>query len=283
MESTPEQIKSFYRSRSETNWVKRYQSPYILRRYFCRTMWAVTALPVKNAPLVLDAGCGDGVLSVLLALWHPHQKIIAMDISKDAVCATREAAKAHGIVDRMVFVVGDAEHLPFKNGVLPAILSCQVLEHLPDFDQGVREIGRVLMPDGIGVIAIPTCLNPSAMALLGRDSYWRVSKRTAFALWWGMIKVLWAWLKGEEGVNEGYAGHSEVPHVRRFPWKAVRRIEQNGLKVIRWMADSLLMPYLACLFPSLIRLQQWMDERLRAKHFWRNLGVGVVLVVKRKS
>lgn len=275
-------VKAFYRSRSETIWVKRYNSPYLLRRYYHRTRCRVTATPVKNCSLVLDAGCGDGVLSVLMALWHPEQRIIAMDISEEAVRRTREAAKMHGVEGRMSFVIGDAEHLPFKDGSLPGIVSSHVLEHLPNFDQGIKEIKRVLSPDGIAVIAIPTCLNPTAMVLLGGDNYWRVSRRTLWAFWKGLMKVLSAWLKGEEGVQEGYAGCMEVPHLWRFPWRAVERIKQNGLKITYWMADSLLIPYLAHLFPPLIRLQQWMDEKLRAKRFWRNFGVGVVMTVEKK-
>lgn len=282
-ETVSEQIKSFYASRSETNWIKRYQSSYLLRRYFFQTMWKVIANPVKTSTLVLDAGCGDGVLSVLMALWHPQQRIIAMDISLEAVRRAREAAVAYGVAERTAFVVGDAEHLPFKDETLPAIISSHVLEHLPHFDRGVKEIHRTLSPKGIGVIALPACLNPSAMVLLGGDNYWRVSKRTPFAFWKGLARVLRAWIKDEEGVQEGYAGHIELPHIRHFPWKAVRRIEQNELKVTQWMADSLLIPYLAYLFPPLIRLQQWIDDRLRAKRFWRNFGVGIVLVVRRKS
>ena len=237
---------------------------------------------MKHCPLVLDAGCGDGVLSVLMALGHPKHRVIAMDISEEGVHQAREAAVVHGAAGGMSFVVGDAEHLPFKAGCLPGIVSSQVLEHLPDFDQGVKEIERVMSPDGIGVVAIPACLNPSAMALLGGDDYWRVSKRTPWAFWKGLVKVLSAWLKGQAGVQEGYAGHTELPHLRRFPWRAVAGAERNGLKVIHWMADSLLIPYLAYLFPPLIRAQQWMDDKLRAKRLWRNFGVGIIMVVKRK-
>jgi len=276
-------IKEFYRTRSETNWTKRYESPYLLRRYYSRTMWKVIAEQVESASLVLDAGCGDGVLAVLMARWHPCQMVIAMDISQEAVKRAKEAAVAHGVADRMYFVVGDAEKLPFKNGVLPAVVSSHVLEHLPDFDLGAKEIGRVLREDGVGVLGIPSCLNPSAMVLLGGDNYWTLSKKTVVAFWIGFLKVLWAWLTGREGVNEGYAGHKELPHVRRFPWKAVRRVSENGLVVEKWMADSLLIPYLARLLPGFIRIQSWMDARLRAKTLWRNFGVGLVMIVRKRS
>lgn len=276
-------VKEYYLSHAETNWVKRYQSPYALRRYCSRAMWKVIGLPVKECPLVLDAGCGDGVLAVLTAILHPEQRIVAMDISREGVRAGREAAIAHGITSRVAFLVADAEHLPFKDGAFPGIVSNHVLEHLTDFDQGVREIQRVLQPDGKGVIAIPACLNPSSMVLLGGADYWHVSRRTPFAFWIGLFKVLRALLRGEEGVQEGYAGHMELPHVRRFPWRAVRRVEHSGLKVEKTMADSILIPHLAQVVSPLMRVQQRLDEKLRANRFWCNLGVGVVMVVRRNS
>ncbi len=283
MEVVSDQVKAFYKSRSESNWAKRYQSPYLLRRYFSRIMWTVTADPVRSCSMVLDAGCGDGVLSVLMARRAPAQRVLAMDITEEGISRAREAAMAHGVADRMAFVVGDAEHLPFKNNSFPGIVSSQVLEHLVDFDTGAQEIQRVLRLDGVGVIAIPACLNPSAMVLLGGDNYWRVSKRTLFAFWKGLARVLWALFRGEEGVQEGYAGHMELPHIRRFPWRAIRRIERNGLQVMQATADSLLIPYLAHFIPSLIRCQQWADEHLRTRPFWRNFGVGLVMVVRRGS
>ncbi|MGH7775234.1 MAG: class I SAM-dependent methyltransferase [Candidatus Binatia bacterium] len=276
-------IKGFYLTRSETNWTKRYESPYLLRRYFSRTMWQVTVDCIPKCPMVLDAGCGDGVLSVLMALGHRVQRVVAMDISLDGVRRTRHAAILRGVADRIIYVVADAENLPFKNSAFPAVASCQVLEHLPNFDHGAREIRRVLHPNGVGVIAIPACLNPSAIVLLGGDDYWCIRKRTLFAFWKGLARLLWAWLRGEEGVQEGYAGQMELPHIRRFPWRAVQRMERNGLKVAQWMADSLLVPYLAFLSPPLIRLQEWADECLREKRLWRNFGVGIVMVVSRKS
>lgn len=281
IKSNLEEVKVFYKTHAETNWTKRYQSPYLLRRYFFRTLWQVIATPVQSASLVLDAGCGDGVLSVLMALWQPQQRIIAMDISEEAVKRAKEAAIAAGVADRLAFVVGDAELMPFKDNSIPAVVSCHVLEHLPDFDRGVQEIHRVLQENGIGVIGLPTCLNISAMVLLGGDNYWRVRKRTAIAFWLGAAKVFYAWIREQEGVNEGYRGQKNLPHLRRFPWKAIERITSNGLKVEHWMADSLLIPYLAHFLPSLIKLQEWIDCRLRKKRFWRNLGAGIVMVVRK--
>jgi ubiquinone/menaquinone biosynthesis C-methylase UbiE len=45
--------------------------------------------------------------------------------------------------------VGDAERLPYRDGVLDAVFGFGVLHHLPDWREGVREIARVLKPGGI--------------------------------------------------------------------------------------------------------------------------------------
>ena len=276
-----EEVKEFYKSRAETNWSKRFNSPNLVRRYFFRTIWDLVANVVRDAPLVLDAGCGDGVLAVLMALRHPGQRVVALDISEEGVRIARREACARGVSGRMFFVVGDAERLPFKDEAFPAVVSCHVLEHLPDFDRGVREIRRVLRIDGVCAIALPCCLNPSAMALLGKDTYWRVSKRTPFAVWIGLAKVIKALLKREEGVQEWYGSRKGIPHLRRFPREAVRRVEKGGLKVVRWMADSLLIPYLGCLFPSFLKFQRWADERLRDKSPWRHFGQGIVMEARK--
>ena len=274
------QIKQFYKGRAETNWTRRYQSPYIIRRYFFQTLWKLLADQVPEEELVLDSGCGDGVLAVLMASWHKQQKVIAMDISEQAIRTAREAANAYGVTERMLFIVGDSEHLPFKGNSLPAVISSHVLEHLNDFDEGAREIMRVLRRDGIGIIALPMCLNPGSIVHLGGDFYWCLSKRSLIAFWIGLIKVIIAAIKGDEGVQEGYAGHGELPHIRRFPSHAIRRIAKIGFKLITWRADSLLIPYIGYLFPGFMKIQKWFDSLLPEKYFFRHFGNGIIIKVK---
>ena len=282
MKSRKEQeIKDFYKTRNESNWVKRYQSPYRLRRYYHRTNWEVISSLVSKSPIILDIGCGDGVLSVLMALKNEKQRVIALDISEKDIQIARKAAVIHGVNDRIMCIVADGENLPFKTESISTIVCSHVLEHLPHFDKALQEIHRVLTKNGRAILALPLCLNPSAMVLLGGDNYWCISKKTLFAFWKGLLKVIYAWLKRKEGVNEGYSGQADLLHIRRFPWKAIQRVEQSGLKVTRWMADSLLIPYLGCLIPSFMSLQRFIDNRLRKKSFWRNFGVGIIMEVKK--
>ena len=51
--------------------------------------------------------------------------------------------------DRLRFTHGtDGTHLPYENGFFDNVLSCGVLEHVPDESGSLREVFRVLQPGG---------------------------------------------------------------------------------------------------------------------------------------
>src|SRR5271169_4739806 len=52
-------------------------------------------------------------------------------------------------------VAADAAHMPFAPQCFDLIVSNHSLEHFPELEQTVREIGRVLRPDGALFIAVP--------------------------------------------------------------------------------------------------------------------------------
>ncbi len=193
----------------------------------------------------MDAGCGEGVLSVLLA--KKGCRVIGIDISEPNIVAAKAYALAEGVSDRCEFFVGDVEHLPVADKSADVVVSSHVLEHLPDFVQGVRELKRVAR--SLVVVAIPTCLNPASWVLLGGDRYWTISRRTPFAFFYGFARVLVALCIGAEGVNETYAGRPELIHIHRFPWRGKSLLEQGGLRVQRWRASAFPFPYLSFLVP----------------------------------
>jgi SAM-dependent methyltransferase len=45
-------------------------------------------------------------------------------------------------------IVGDVQELPFRDGVFDCALAAWMLYHVPDLDQALRELRRVLRPDG---------------------------------------------------------------------------------------------------------------------------------------
>ncbi|MEK7546295.1 MAG: class I SAM-dependent methyltransferase [Patescibacteria group bacterium] len=267
----PAQIKDFYGTYGDRIVEKRLDSPYPLRRHAHRMGYESVAKFVKPGETVLDAGCGEGVLSWYLA--ERGAKVTAMDISKPNVENARAFLGKKGVLDRVTVMLGDAENLPFPDASFDWVVSSHVLEHLPDFDKGLSEIRRVAKKRAI--VALPTCLNLAAASQLGGADFWRPSKRSLVALPWGLLRILMN--LGHEGVQEGYAGVGELPHVWRYPWAMRRRLEAGGFRIVRFEAASIMLPYLNAFLP-LVKLL----DRLKHLPFFRNFGYGSIAVLEKE-
>ncbi|MFA5853690.1 MAG: class I SAM-dependent methyltransferase [Patescibacteria group bacterium] len=265
------EIKGFYETYGDRIVEKRLNSPYPLRRYAHRMGYETIAKFVQPGETVLDAGCGEGVLSWYLA--ERGAKVTAMDISKPNVENARKFLEKKGVQDRVTVLLGDAENLPFPDASFDWVISSHVLEHLPDFDKGLSEIRRVTKKKAI--VALPTCLNLSGASQLGGADFWKPSLRMFKALPLGLLRIL-ANL-GREGVQEGYAGIGDLPHIWRYPWVMRRRLERGGFRVVRFEAGTLVTPY----FNFLLPLVKMLDK---GKHLpiLRDFGYGSVAVLEKR-
>ncbi|MEM2874606.1 MAG: class I SAM-dependent methyltransferase [Candidatus Hadarchaeales archaeon] len=99
-------------------------------------------LPEKCG-LALDLGCGSGLFFDWLI--RRARVVVGLDISREMLGLARRRGN--------VFLVrGDAENLPFADGVFDLVLSMTVLQNLPSPGRAVREVGRVLKEGGVSVI-----------------------------------------------------------------------------------------------------------------------------------
>ena len=270
-----QQVKEFYKTYHDKISDKRYNSPYWIRRYAHRTLYARILRYIAPGQTVLDAGCGEGVLSALMA--HKGARVTGMDMSIQNVAAAQKRARE--ISAPVSFIVGDGEVLPFPDNHFDIVVSSHVIEHLPDPMRGLRELFRVTKNHA--VIAMPTCLNPAAWTLLGGDDYWKLSKRSLFALPLGLIRTLIAFIRGDEGPQEGYAGNKNLPHIWRFPWVMIRMIRSSGFKIEHYEADSLLIPYLANYLPF-VRLMHRGLDRLADKPILKYFGYGSHVLCRKR-
>ncbi|HVW66382.1 MAG TPA: class I SAM-dependent methyltransferase [Candidatus Peribacteraceae bacterium] len=248
---------------------KRFQAQSPIRRYAHHTQYDAFIELIPPGSTVVDAGCGEGVLSVLLA---KHGCIVTgIDLSEPNVAAAKKYAEEQGVADRTTFLVGDAENLPVADKSFDYAVSSHVLEHLPDFQKGAAELSRIAAKRVI--VAIPTCLNPAATVLLGQDKYWSFSRRTPYAFFVGLWRIISHFVRGEEGVNEGYAGRSDLIHIWRFPWRGKERLNRANMRVINYRGSSYIFPYFPFLIPA--------SKFLLTMRWWpviRNLGYGTTYV-----
>ncbi len=72
----------------------------------CLIEHALKALADHPAPLIADIGTGCGAIAVTLAQHLPRGKVIATDLSADALELARQNARRIGVADRIEFRVG---------------------------------------------------------------------------------------------------------------------------------------------------------------------------------
>jgi SAM-dependent methyltransferase len=100
---------------------------------------------------VLEAGCGIGAQTVILAKNSPGARITSVDISPESVRRAEERVNREGITN-ITFRTGDLFHLPFAEQSFDHIFVCFVLEHLAD-PAGALERLKPLLRDG-GTITV---------------------------------------------------------------------------------------------------------------------------------
>lgn len=129
-------------------------------------------LGIKDGERVLDVGCGEGRHS-----WEACKTanclVYALDIEIGGLDKARymfqDMDKRGESRGRWILIKGDTVSLPFKDATFDKIICSEVLEHIPDDQQSIRELVRVLKDDGIIAISVPTYLPEAICWKLSRD------------------------------------------------------------------------------------------------------------------
>lgn len=104
-------------------------------------------LNVGQQDCVLEVGCGAG--NVLEKI--PSKALCGIDLSSFLIRKSQKRL-AHR---RAILVQANAERLPFSDGQFCSLVCTEVLEHVPDPRQIVREMARVATANAVLVISVP--------------------------------------------------------------------------------------------------------------------------------
>ena|SRR5437899_4544852 len=126
--------------------------------------------PVRGR--VLDVGCGAGQVAKAVKRERGDLEVLACDVSNSAIAAASARPEA---VD---FRLATAERLPFADGELDFVWVFDVLEHVDDPGQVLREVARVLKPGGGFHIVLPLEGQPRTLyRLVGTGTRWTAKLR----------------------------------------------------------------------------------------------------------
>ncbi len=110
--------------------------------------YAIAKELVKDK-VVLDIACGEGYGANLLA--KDAKSVIGLD--KDAT--TINKARKKYTAPNLIFSEGLFENIPVADHSLDVIVSFETIEHIADHVIILKEIKRVLKPDGVLIISTP--------------------------------------------------------------------------------------------------------------------------------
>jgi SAM-dependent methyltransferase len=120
---------------------------YWFRRHEAAYAWL---LPFVVDRIVLEVGCGEGYGTAMIA--DVAKSVVGIDYDLAAV------THAAGRYPSAEFVRANLARLPIEDHSVDVVATLQVIEHVWDHPQFVRECARVLRPGGLLVVSTPNRL-----------------------------------------------------------------------------------------------------------------------------
>ena len=99
---------------------------------------------------LLEVGCGMG--TDLLQFSRGGARCVGIDLTPRSIEITQHRFKLYGAGG--AFMISDGENLPFCDESFDVVYSNGVLHHTPDTEGAIREVHRVLRPDGTAKVML---------------------------------------------------------------------------------------------------------------------------------
>lgn len=206
----------------------RYMSPLGLMLWKLRYTQALSFIGKMSNARILDVGCGDGILTLYAT--EMGLKSIGLEISGARL---RKAKDRFRNKERSFLgVVADATHLPFKEESFSSIFCLDVLEHIPDGDNCLKEMYRVLERDGNAIITTPCA---TAMDIINVFEF--LYKLRAIVTWDTLPRERLlcsdhGWLKNKFGLKVKKAPY--IFHRDFIPYELKKKCEISGFYITRF-------------------------------------------------
>src|SRR5664279_1122248 len=138
------------RVRDEFNqWAAEGKGEEMESHHISITEQTLARMNLKPGDRVLDLGCGAGWASRLMAkaVDDPAKpgQVIGVDVSDEMIRRARAASTEY---DNLMFVVGSAQQVPWKENFFDKVLSVESFYYYADQERALAELFRVMAPKG---------------------------------------------------------------------------------------------------------------------------------------
>ena len=134
-----DELESLHEETSRTHFIDVWTRQAILAR----------VADLQPSAVVADLGCSTGYLLEDLRAAHPEVTLIGVDLVEPGL------RKAHASTPSARLLQADVCDLPLAENSVDAVVSANLLEHVPDDRRALQEIRRVLRPGARAVMVVP--------------------------------------------------------------------------------------------------------------------------------
>ncbi|MDE7050734.1 MAG: bifunctional demethylmenaquinone methyltransferase/2-methoxy-6-polyprenyl-1,4-benzoquinol methylase UbiE [Lactobacillus sp.] len=175
-------------------------------------------LKVVPGNFALDLCCGTGDITIALAKHvGPSGNVIGLDFNNDMLELADQKIRKQDLQKEIQLRQGDAMHLPYPDQSFDIVTIGFGLRNVPDANQVLKEIYRVLKPSGkVGILETSQPTNPLV----------KVGWQTYFKLFPSFAKILGAKVSDYQYLSRTTEKFVSAKHLKKM-------LEENGFENVQ--------------------------------------------------
>jgi ubiquinone/menaquinone biosynthesis C-methylase UbiE len=118
----------------------------IYLRGIVQKLQEISQLPPNKK--ILEIGCGNGIGTRLIHEYFQPSELIATEYDESLVEVTKEKVKDLNILVEQA----DATKFRFTNNEFDAVVGLSVIHHIPNWEEALDELHRIIKPNGLLII-----------------------------------------------------------------------------------------------------------------------------------
>jgi ubiquinone/menaquinone biosynthesis C-methylase UbiE len=123
------------------------KNPFVKNIFLKRIQTAINFAEINDRSIILDLGCDTGLLLRTIRKFNSQCECWGIDLEPKIMTLK---------IPNCTFKVGDARSLPLPDSYFTSVFVLDILEHIQDAEVAIKEIQRVLVPNGHAILSGPT-------------------------------------------------------------------------------------------------------------------------------